>query len=199
MFSPCSSKAAPVSWQGRTLCPSLSFTQKPLAGSNRPRQARTPVRKGLTSPPLATGVKSTKRSRNSPVKVVEEGEEIEGQLTPRLLLTVTQGVCVHDHRWVIGELGAVRWTVEIPARESRHAVIGSETWEGHGKSSGLSPPDTWLPSEESLPGSHLHSARITAQNTAQESLNSGSSTILQQVTPEYADPPAPHSPRTQVL
>ena len=57
----------------------------------------------------------TKRSRNSPVKVVEEGEEIEGQLTPRLLLTVTQGVCVHDHRWVIGELRAVCWTVEIPA------------------------------------------------------------------------------------
>lgn len=71
--------------------------------------------KGLIPPPLATGVKSIKKSRNSPVKVVEEGEEIEGQLTPRLLLTVTQGVCVHDHRWVIGELGAVCWTVEIPA------------------------------------------------------------------------------------
>lgn len=84
-------------------------------------------------------------------------------------------------------------------RESRQAVIGSETWEGHGKSPGLSPPDAWLPSEESLPSSHLHSARITAQNTAQESLNSGSTTILQQVvTPEYADPPASHSPHTQV-
>ena len=54
--------------------------------------------KGLISPPLATGVKSIKKSRNSPVKVVEEGEEIEGQLTPCLLLTVTQGICVHEGR-----------------------------------------------------------------------------------------------------
>lgn len=55
---------------------------------------------------------------HSPVQVVEEGEEVESQLAPGLLLTVAQGVCVHDHRRVIGQLGAVRRTVEVPAGET---------------------------------------------------------------------------------
>lgn len=31
----------------------------------------------------------------SPVQVVEEGEQVEAQLTPGLLLTVVQDVCIH--------------------------------------------------------------------------------------------------------
>lgn len=40
--------------------------------------------------------------RDSPVQVVEEGEEVEGQLTPGLLLAVAQGVRIHDNWWVVG-------------------------------------------------------------------------------------------------
>lgn len=36
-----------------------------------------------------------------PIEIVEEGEEVEGQLTPALLLTVGQNVGVHDGCWVI--------------------------------------------------------------------------------------------------
>lgn len=40
--------------------------------------------------------------RDSPVQVVEEGEEVEGQLTPGLLLAVAQGVGIHDNWRVVG-------------------------------------------------------------------------------------------------
>lgn len=78
---------------------------------------------GPKSPPSAAGVKPTRGASNSPVKVVEEGEEIKGQLTPGLLLTVTQGVRVHDHGRVVGELRAVCWTVEIPAGKDNEASL----------------------------------------------------------------------------
>lgn len=76
-----------------------------------------------------------------PVEIVEEGKEVEGQLTPGLFLAVTQGVCVHDCRWIIGQLWAVCWATKIPERAGEDnwddsAVIGIKCVQIH----------TWLPS-----------------------------------------------------
>lgn len=73
---------------------------------------------GPQSPPSPAGVHPhpyPRGGKDSPVQVVEEGEEVEGQLTPGLLLTVAQGVRVHDHGRVVGQFGTVCRTVEVPA------------------------------------------------------------------------------------
>lgn len=73
--------------------------------------AATPTLTAATPHPLqeqevqsTCRTQSAQRDRDSPVKVVEEGEQIERQFTPGLLLTVAQGIRVHDRRWVIGKL-----------------------------------------------------------------------------------------------
>lgn len=57
---------------------------------------------GRPQTPFCLPLKSAGGGQNLPVQVVEEGEEIEGQLTPGLLLTVAQGVGIHDNWWVVG-------------------------------------------------------------------------------------------------
>lgn len=57
-----------------------------------------------------------------PVEIVEEGKEVEGQLAPGLFLAVTQGICVHDCRWIIRQLWAICWATKIPER------AGEDTW-----------------------------------------------------------------------
>lgn len=55
----------------------------------------------------------------SPVQVVEEGEQVETQLTPGLLLAVVEDVWVHNADWVVHDLWPVRRAVEEPGGERR--------------------------------------------------------------------------------
>lgn len=58
-----------------------------------------------------------------PVKVAEEGEEVEGQLTPALFLTVGQNVGVHDGCWVIQTRATHHWAACIPPN-----VVGQQRY-----------------------------------------------------------------------
>lgn len=50
----------------------------------------------------------------SPVEIVEEGEDEEGQLAPGLLQAELERVAVHHGRRVVEQLLGVRWGVEVP-------------------------------------------------------------------------------------
>lgn len=50
----------------------------------------------------------------SPVQVIEEGEQVEGEFAPGLLLAVVEDVSIHDRDRIIHDLRAIRGTVEVP-------------------------------------------------------------------------------------
>ena len=54
--------------------------------------------------------------RAPPVEIVEEGEQVEGQLAPGLLLAVVQDVCIHHTDRIVHHLRAVGRPVEEPDR-----------------------------------------------------------------------------------
>lgn len=55
----------------------------------------------------------------SPVQVIEEGQQVEGEFAPGLLLAVVEDVSIHDRDRIIHDLRAIRRTVEVPgAREA---------------------------------------------------------------------------------
>lgn len=55
----------------------------------------------------------------SPVEIVEEGEDEEGQLAPGLLQAELERVAVHHRRWVVQQLFSVRWGVKVPTTEGK--------------------------------------------------------------------------------
>ena len=129
--APCGPKDAPARRRGPL----------PLGTSPRPRPR---VRWLASYPPgcdphahgppkkiclLCCRSESVRRGRNSPVEVIEEGQQVERQLAPGLLLTVTQGVCVHDRGRVVGQLGTVCRTVKVPA-EKRTRRPWPRGWAG---------------------------------------------------------------------
>lgn len=58
-------------------------------------------------------------AKASPVQVIEEGEQVEGEFAPGLLLAVVEDVSIHDRDRIIHDLRAIRRTVEVPgAREA---------------------------------------------------------------------------------
>lgn len=50
----------------------------------------------------------------SPVQIVEEGDQVKSQFTPRLLLTVVEDVGIHDAHRVVHDLRAVGRPMEVP-------------------------------------------------------------------------------------
>lgn len=54
------------------------------------------------------------REPASPVQIIEEGEQVEGEFAPGLLLAVVEDVRVHDGDCVIHGLRAVGRAVEVP-------------------------------------------------------------------------------------
>lgn len=52
-----------------------------------------------------------------PVEIVEEGEQVEGQLTPAFFLTEGQDVGVHDGRGVVQSRAAHHGPARVPATE----------------------------------------------------------------------------------
>lgn len=52
-----------------------------------------------------------------PVEIVEEGEQVEGQLTPAFFLTEGQDVGVHDGRRVVQSRAAHHGPARVPATE----------------------------------------------------------------------------------
>lgn len=65
---------------------------------------------GASLPWLLTAVSRT----SSPVQVIEEGEQVEGEFAPGLLLAVVEDVSIHDGDRIIHDLGAIRGTMEVP-------------------------------------------------------------------------------------
>lgn len=61
----------------------------------------------------------------SPVEIVEEGQDEEGQLTPGLLQTELERVAVHHRRRVVEQLLSVRWGMEVPTTEGKDHIAGS--------------------------------------------------------------------------
>lgn len=52
--------------------------------------------------------------RASPVQIIEEGEQVEGEFAPGLLLAVVEDVGIHDGDCIIHDLRAIRRAVEVP-------------------------------------------------------------------------------------
>lgn len=67
----------------------------------------TPLHVIQLSPPLPPAL-------CSPVEIVEEGEDEEGQLAPGLLQAELERVAVHHRRRVVEQLLSVRWGMEVP-------------------------------------------------------------------------------------
>lgn len=74
------------------------------------------------------------RHGDVPVKVVEEGQQVEGQLAPALLLTVGQDVCVHDGGGVVESRAAHHGSAHVPAEKPR-AVAGLRGGGASGRTS----------------------------------------------------------------
>lgn len=73
---------------------------------------RRPVRSGLAPWP-ASPLEAHQRI-NHTVQVIEEGEQVEGEFAPGLLLAVVEDVSIHDRDRIIHDLRAIRRTVEVP-------------------------------------------------------------------------------------
>lgn len=61
----------------------------------------------------------------SPVEIVEEGEDEEGQLTPGLLQAELECIAVHHGRRVVEQLLGVRWGMEVPTTGGKDHIAGS--------------------------------------------------------------------------
>lgn len=73
---------------------------------------RRPVRSGLT--PWPASPLETHQRINHTVQVIEEGEQVEGEFAPGLLLAVVKDVSIHDGDCIIHDLRAIRRAVEVP-------------------------------------------------------------------------------------
>lgn len=80
-----------------------------------------------------TGTSS--RAFDLPVEIIEEGEQIEAQLAPGLLLAVVEDVGVHHAHGVVHDLGAVSRPVEKPEKEERERSLARTRsgWRGGGR------------------------------------------------------------------
>lgn len=84
-----------------------------LNGKNRDLGIKSP-KPGIPLAWIPTTV-----AKASPVQVIEEGEQVEGEFAPGLLLAVVEDVGIHDRDRIIHDLRAIRRTVEVPgAREA---------------------------------------------------------------------------------
>lgn len=61
----------------------------------------------------------------SPVEIVEEGEDKEGQLAPGLLQAELESVTVHHGCRVVEQLLSVRGRMEVPTTGGKDHIAGS--------------------------------------------------------------------------
>lgn len=97
---------------GGTSAPSLPRAEASVAEGQGWGVHRRPVRSGLA--PWPASPLETHQCINHTVQVIEEGEQVEGEFAPGLLLAVVEDVSIHDGDCIIHDLRAIRRTVEVP-------------------------------------------------------------------------------------